>query len=110
MPNLPKVSSSKKHFKSVLYSYWKATVNKKVAKGKALYLLRGCSICFAQCGNNGLIIVMYTSYETYKNIPKHHSVNLSEIYFCKVFIGIRLMYQKQLKWVYDCCDLSGNYQ
>ena len=51
MKNLPEVSSSETQFKSVLYNYWKATVNKKIASGHAIYLLRGCSRCFAQCAN-----------------------------------------------------------
>ena len=37
------------HFKSVHYSYWKATVNKNVTIGHAIYLLSRCSWSFAQC-------------------------------------------------------------
>ena len=41
MTNLPEISSSKIHFKSVLYNYWKASVNQKIASRHAIYLLRG---------------------------------------------------------------------
>ena len=56
--NLPDVSSSKTYYKSVLYNYWKATVNKKITAGKALYLLRGCSMCFAQCASSWIANIM----------------------------------------------------
>ena len=67
MTDLPEVSSSKIHFKSVLYSYWKAIVNKKIASGHAIYLLRGCSKCFDQCARGRSYWKFLTLWSLHKN-------------------------------------------
>ena len=85
MTNLPEVSSSKINFKSVLYNYWMAIVNKKIATGHAIYSIRGFSVVLI------LEILDFVSSIKYNYLYRYQNLYLPHDYLKLQMQGKRLV-------------------